>query len=390
MQQRAAFASEVKALRLKPDQGASAAIRSALQRKPTMSHSRLSSASPQASIRRYLRHGTLPQLAVFEAVARLGSFTRAGEELHLAQPTVSVQIRKLSETVGTPLLELVGKQIHLTEAGRALYAASEQIFGVFKSVENQLLDTRGLKAGRLRLGATTAIKHFAPRLLAAFVRAHPGIEVALEIQNRQNLTARLAANADDVYLFARPPGDIGVVAEPLLANPLVIVAPAGHPLHVADTLPFACLAEEFFLLREAGSETHLAARALFIAHGLKPRVRMELSSNDAIREAVLAGLGLALLPRHTFSAAATSASLVELPVEGLPLDMHWHLVHAKGKQISPAAQHFIAFARAHAQALVASACSATAPAPAPRRRQKNAVIGAPPPPFAIEGSPALP
>lgn len=308
---------------------------------------------PQSKIRRYLRHGTLPQLSVFEAVARLGSFTRAGEELYLAQPTVSVQVKKLSETTGAPLFEQVGKAVHLTDAGRILYAGCRQIFGILGELEDQLADLRGLQSGRLRLAVCTAAKYFAPRLLGAYSQAHPGIDISLQIHNRQTLMERLTANADDVYLFTRPPTDIEVVSELMLPNPLVVFAPADHPLAGAGRIPFDRIAGEPFLMREPGSGTHMIVQALFESHGLEPRVRMELSTNEAIKQAILAGLGLSILPRHTFGIGTDPQGFAILDVEGLPLNEGWHLVHAKGKQLGGIPRSFIDFARAKAAALAA-------------------------------------
>lgn len=306
---------------------------------------------PQSKIRRYLRHGTLPQLSVFEAVARLGSFTRAGEELYLAQPTVSVQVKKLSETIGAPLFEQVGKTVHLTEAGQVLSAGCEKIFGILEEVEDRLADLRGLKSGRLRLAVCSAAKYFAPRLLGAYSRAHPGIDISLQIHNRQTLIERMAANADDVYLFSRPPTEIEVVAEPLLENPLVVFAPAGHALAAAGRVSFAKLAAEPFLMREPGSGTHLAVQALFESHGIEPRVRMELATNEAIKQAILAGLGLSILPLHTFGIGTDPKGFAILDVEGLPLNETWQIVYAKGKQLGSIARSFIDFAHAEASAL---------------------------------------
>jgi len=158
-----------------------------------------------APIRRYLRHGMLPQLAVFEASARLGSFTRAAEELHLAQPTVSTQMKKLTETIGLPLFEQIGKRMHLTPAGRALCEGTRELLGTLSRVDQSLASLRGPDAGRLRLAAGTGCEHFLPQVLAAFAEGHPAIGVSLEIHNRARLIERLAANADDLYVFANPP-----------------------------------------------------------------------------------------------------------------------------------------------------------------------------------------
>ena len=160
---------------------------------------------PQSNIHRYIRHGTLPQLCMFEASARLGSFTRAAEELHMAQPTASVQIKKLTETVGLPLFEQIGKRIYLTEAGQRLQASCAEMFRTLSNLEDALAGMRGLDSGHLRLAVSTATKYFAPRMLTLFLRRHPGMDVSLQIHNRQALIERLAANQDDLYIFADPP-----------------------------------------------------------------------------------------------------------------------------------------------------------------------------------------
>ena len=172
---------------------------------------------------------SITALQCFEAVTRHLSFTRAAEELHMAQPTVSTQIRKLSETIGLPLFEQIGKRIHRTEAGHLLYEACLTIFRTVEDMENSLEDLRGLNTGRLRLCVGTTGKYFAPHLLAAFVQRHKGIEVSLEVCNRRGMLDRLAANLDDLYIFAHPPTDQNLVRQPILPNPMVFFAHADHP-----------------------------------------------------------------------------------------------------------------------------------------------------------------
>jgi len=181
---------------------------------------------PPARVRRYLRHGMLSQLAVFESAARLGSFTRAAEALHLAQPTVSSQVKKLSETLGMPLFEQIGKKVHLTASGAALLDGCHEVFSALDRIETALSGLRGLETGRLRLAVSTTGKYFAPRLLGEFVRRHPKIEVSLQIHNRQGLIDRVARNEDDLYIFANPPTEQEVVCQPILANPMVLFARA--------------------------------------------------------------------------------------------------------------------------------------------------------------------
>ncbi len=196
----------------------------------------------QPNIHRYLRHGTLPQLRLFEATARLGSFTRAAQELHMAQPTASVQIKKLSETVGVPLFEQVGKRLYLTDAGRRLYESCQEVFRAFETLEESLARMRGLEAGRLRLAVSTTGMCFAPRLLGAFVAQHPAVETSMQAHNRQTLVERLARNEDDLYLFADAPEMEDVVAQELLPNPMVVLARDDHPLAGKKNIPFARLA----------------------------------------------------------------------------------------------------------------------------------------------------
>jgi DNA-binding transcriptional LysR family regulator len=306
----------------------------------------------QSKIRRYIKHGTLPQLSVFEAVARLGSFTRAAEELYMAQPTVSVQIKKLTETVGLPLFEQVGKRVHLTEAGRELSNVCQDIFKRLDSAEDGFANIRGLKSGYLRLAVSTTGKYFAPRMLAAFVLQHPGIEVSLQIHHRETLIARMAENADDLYIFANPPADAEIVTQMILPNPMAVFARADHPLAQQQKIPFERLAREPFLMREPGSGTRMVAQQVFEAHGAAPRVRMELSTNEAIKQAILAGLGVSIMSRYTLGLDVEHDQLVTLDVEGFPLERHWYFVYPVGKQLPVAAQAFMDFVRKDAKRLV--------------------------------------
>jgi DNA-binding transcriptional LysR family regulator len=314
---------------------------------------------PQSGIRRYLKHGTLPQLCVFEAVARLGSYTRAAEELHMAQPTVSVQIKKLTETAGVPLLEQLGKRIHVTESGRALLETCVEIFQALTKIENRFASIRALESGRLRLAVSTTGSYFASRLLAAFVQEHPGIDVALQIHQRQTLLARIADNADDLYIFATPPRDGEVVVQQIMPNPMVVFARADHPLAAQHGITLERLATEPFLIREPGSGTRAAALEIFAQRGLRPKLRMELSSNDAIKQAILAGLGISILSRYTLGVDSEQKQLVTLDVEGFPLDRHWYFVYPVGKNLPAAAQAFMEFTRRHSKQLVRDDHTAT-------------------------------
>jgi DNA-binding transcriptional LysR family regulator len=306
----------------------------------------------QSGIRRYLKHGTLPQLRVFEASARLGSLTRAAGELHIAQPTASVQIKKLTETVGLPLFEQVGKRVYLTDAGQRLYAGCHEIFRAFSTLEETLNGMRATESGHLRLAVSSTGKYFAPRILGAFIERYPGVDASLEIHNRQTLIDRLANNEDDLYLFASSLGREDVVTQALLPNPLVVFARDDHPLANARQISFERLAAEPFLMREPGSGTRLFATKLFEQHGLVPKIRMELSDDEAIKEAILAGLGVAIMSRFTLGLEHEPSRLICLDVDGFPLENHWHFAYPVGKQLSATARAFMDFARIEAKGLV--------------------------------------
>jgi DNA-binding transcriptional LysR family regulator len=307
---------------------------------------------PQPDIHRYFRHGMLPQLHLFEATARLGSFTRAAQELHMAQPTASVQMKKLSETVGVPLFEQVGKRLYLTEAGRKLHESCLELIRTFEELEASLAAMRALEAGRLQIGVSTTGMCFAPRLLGAFVGLHPGIETSIQAYNRQRLVERLSNNEDDLYLFADAPELEDVVAQRLLPNPLVVLARDDHPLARERGVSFARVAEEPFLMREEGSGARRMAMRLFRERGLTPRIRMELGTNEAIKEAILSGLGIAIMSRYTFGLDPESSRYLCLDVDGFPLENHWYLAYPQGKQLSTIARAFLDFARIEARTLV--------------------------------------
>jgi DNA-binding transcriptional LysR family regulator len=209
-----------------------------------------------------------------------------------------------------------------------------------------------MKAGRLRLAVSPTGKYFAPRMLAAFVQRHPGVEVALQIHNRQTLIERLACNKDDLYIFANPPQEPEVVTQMILPNPLVVFARGDHPLSGKKNISFERFAQEPFLIREPGSGTRMVALELFKKHDLQPKLRMELSTNEAIKQAILAGLGVSILSRYTLGLDVEQPQLVTLDVEGFPLEHHWYFVYPTGKQLSQVTRAFVDFVRIEAKQLV--------------------------------------
>ncbi|KIO49629.1 LysR family transcriptional regulator [Nitrosospira sp. NpAV] len=290
-----------------------------------------------------MRHSTLRQLEVFETIARLGSFTRAAEELFLTQPTVSMQIKKLTDAVGLTLFEQVGKKIYLTDAGRALHQTCRDIFEHLARFEMVAADMKGLKAGKLRLAVVTTAKYFAPRLLGMFCQQYPGVEVSLKVANRECLLERLADNQDDLYILGQPPEEVDAVAQAFLENPLVVLAPINHPLANKKRISLKRIAEEPFLSREPGSGTRIATERIFSEQGLKLKIRMELGSNEAIKQTIIGGLGISVLSHHTLGLDASMGQLAVLDVEGFPIHRHWYYAYPSGKQLSIVAQAFLGY-----------------------------------------------
>jgi len=292
------------------------------------------------------RHTTLRQLQVFEAVARLGSFTRAAEELHLAQPTVSMQLKKLADTVGMPLVEQTGIRIHLTDTGREVYAACHEVFRAMADLEMKVADLKGVKRGRLRLGVITSAKYLAPHLLGHFGRLHPGIDFSLKVTNREHLLERIANHEDDLYILGQPPPGLEVEAHPLVPNPLVVMAGRDHPLTGVPNISLKRLVEEPFILRESGSGTRDAVFRRLEEQGMPaPVVRMELSSNESIKQAIVAGLGITVLSLHSLALEGTNGPIAVLDVKGFPIQRHWYLAHSRGHKPSVVAQTFLDFVR---------------------------------------------
>jgi len=299
-----------------------------------------------------MMHVTLRQLRAFEAVARLRSFSRAAEELHVTQPTVSKQLRLLHEQVGLPLLEQLGKKVFITEAGQELYATCADWLETWSRFEQTIDNLKGLKQGRLRIAAVTTTKYFMPRILGPFCARYPGIDIALEVVNRDRLLERLTRNQDDLYIMGVPPEGLDAERESFMDNPLVVLAPITHPLVGHRRIPFADLAGERFLVRERGSGTRMIMERVFQERGMPLRIKMELGSNEAIKQAVAGGLGLAMLSRSTLNVDPSREELAELDVEGFPIVRAWYVVRPKGKQISVVAATFLEFLRGHVQIFV--------------------------------------
>ena len=285
-----------------------------------------------------------------EAVARLGSYTRAAEELYLAQPTVSMQLKKLADTLGLPLFEQIGIRIQPTDTGRELYATCQEVFHALANLEMKIADLKGVKRGRLRLAVISSANYLAPQLLGQFGRLHPGIEFSLKVTNRERLLERIRGHEDDLCIFGQPPREIDVEAYPLVPNPLVVMASRNHPLVGVPHISLKRLLEEPFIMREPGSGTRDAMLRLFESKGLNPpTVRMEFSSNEAIKQAIGAGLGVSVLSLHSLALEGTSGPIAILDVQGFPIQRHWYIVQPKGKRLSVIGQAFLDFVKQEGQ-----------------------------------------
>jgi DNA-binding transcriptional LysR family regulator len=286
-------------------------------------------------------HITLRQLEIFEAVARHSSFTRAAEALHLSQPSVSIQVRQLSEAIGQPLFEQIGRRVALTQVGEMLYSTCRELNDVWSRFEMTLADHRGMKRGRLRLAVVMTSKYFAPRMLGAFCRKYPELDVELEILNREGVLQRLRQNLDDIYVLGVPPEDLPIVAHPFLENPLVVIAPLDFPTPGRTPLQLEELARERFIMRESGSGTRLVLDEFLRAKGVVLNVKLTLGSNEAIKQAVSGGMGLSVLSQHAVWPNPEHSGVKVLNVRGFPIKRRWYLVHLRDKRLSVVAQEFL-------------------------------------------------
>lgn len=285
-------------------------------------------------------HVTLRQLKVFESVAKNEGYTRAAEELHLSQPAVSMQIKQLEENIGLPLFERLGKKIYLTEAGKELYGYSSSISRQLDEVDEIIEGLKGLSRGRLRVSVASTANYFATRLLADFSKLHKGVTIVLDVTNRAGLLTQLVNNETDLVIMGQPPQELDLVTEAFMENALVVIAPPGHALAHKKQIPFERLQEETFVVREQGSGTRIAMERYFAERGARLTTGMEMTSNEAIKQAVAAGLGLGIVSIHTLELELETKRLTILDARAFPILRHWYVVHREGKRLSPVARAF--------------------------------------------------
>lgn len=285
-------------------------------------------------------HFTLRQLEVFEAVARHLNFSRAARELHLTQPAVSMQVKQLQGQAGLPLFEQIGKRLHLTEAGRTLCRHIHAIQRETEEATQTLAALKGVNQGTLDITLISTAKYFAPGYLARFCAPYPGVKLKLTVCNRAGLLQRLGDNETDLAIMGHPPKGLGIIAEPFARNPHAIIAHPGHTLARARRIPWRRLAGENFLIREPGSGTRLLMERVFRSHGMSVNATMEISSDETIKQAAMAGMGIAFLSLNTVELERRTGRLVVLDVVGMPVMRDWYIVHRKDKRLPPVASAF--------------------------------------------------
>jgi DNA-binding transcriptional LysR family regulator len=301
-----------------------------------------------------MRRYTLRQLDTFLEVTRQLSISRAAAALHVSQPAVSMQLRQLEESLGLPLYEPAGRRIRLTDAGQEVAQYALAATAQLRQMEDAMAARRGIRKGRVALAIVSTAKYFVPMLLVLFRKRFPDIEIALQIHNRESIMHLLARNEVDLVIMGRAPEALDCVASAFATNPLGVICAPGHPLSRRRNAPLSILNDEVFVVREAGSGTRQAMERLFGEHGIQPKVAMEMPSNETIKQAVMAGMGMSFLSLRTIRQELASGHLVLVDIDGLPIVRHWHITHLAAKRLSPAATVFRDFIIDEAAALISS------------------------------------
>lgn len=283
---------------------------------------------------------TFRQLKLFLALAETGSVGAAAKAMHVTQPTASMQLKEVTQAVGLPLYEVIAKKVHLTDMGRVLAQTAREMLQAWDAFEQHADGVKGLARGKLKIAVVSTAKYFMPRLIGSFCKKYPAIDVSLEILNRDGVLQRMVNNLDDLYIMSQPPTNIDLTDDVFLDNPLVMIAAASNPLCKQNTVPLSVLKEQRFILREQGSGTRMGVDQFFKQHKWRPNIRMELGSNEAVKEAVAGGLGIGVVSKHALHGHQKEHGVAIVRVQGFPIRSSWHIVHAKRKKLSPIAAAF--------------------------------------------------
>ena len=283
---------------------------------------------------------TFKQLRIFLAVFDAGSVSAAAKSTHVTQPTVSMQLKEISNAVGLPLYEVISKKIHFTDAGKELASTAREMLNAWSNFEQSIDAAKGLTRGKLKIAVVSTAKYFMPRLIGQFCKKYPDIDISLEILNRDGVLMRMRENLDDLYIMSQPPTDMDLIDDIFLHNPLVPIAAYSHPLTKKTSVPLNSFLDQRFILREKGSGTRMTIDKYFKTQKFRPDIRMELGSNEAIKEAVAGGLGIGVVSKHALHGHQKEHGVAIINVKGFPIMSHWHIVHPAKKHLPPVAVAF--------------------------------------------------
>ena len=283
---------------------------------------------------------TFRQLRLVLALSETGSVSAAAKMMHVTQPTASMQLKEVALSVGLPIFEVIGKKVYMTDVGKELATTARTVAQAWDTFEQGVDAIKGLSKGKLRVAVVSTAKYFMPRLVGSFCNRHPHIDVSLEITNRDGVVQRLRDNRDDIYVMSMPPNDLELGDEVFLPNPIVVIASASDPLTKRELVPLSELLQRRFILREQGSGTRMAVDQHFRKVKFKPDIRLELGSNEAVKESVAGKLGIGVVSRHALHGLRKEHGVVVINVAGFPLPSAWHIVHPAGKKLSPLAFAF--------------------------------------------------
>ena len=285
-------------------------------------------------------HITFRQMKLFLAFAETKSVTAAAKQMHVSQPTASMQLKEITHAIGLPLYEVIAKKIYLTDTGKELVDTARQMLNTWALFEQNIDATNGISRGKLKIAVVSTAKYFMPRLIGQFCKKHPDIDVSLEILNRNGVVSRMMDNLDDIYIMSQPPKDMALVDDVFMDNHLVAIAALGSAIAKQKTITLGALSEQRFILREQGSGTRMTADRFFKKLKFQPHIRMELGSNEAIKEAVAGGLGIGVISKYALHGRQKEHGVAIINVKGFPISSHWHMVHPAKKKLSPVALAF--------------------------------------------------
>lgn len=285
-----------------------------------------------------MRHVTLKQMRAVVHVAETGSISIAAQRLNLTPPAVSLTLKQIEEQAEIPLFERVDGRFVATAAGREIVLATQRLETILRECSEALDAVKGKMTGNVTVGVVSTAKYFAPYALAAFRKLHPNVEIVLKVGNREETIAHLKDYSIDFAIMGRPPQQMDVQRSEIGAHPHVVIAAPGHAMAAAKLIPASALSNETFLLREPGSGTRMLTERILSDIGATPKTGMEISSNETIKQAVMAGLGIALISAHTVAHEIQDGRLVVLRVAGTPVVRKWYIVRLTQKRMMPLVQ----------------------------------------------------